>query len=110
MPKRGFALDDIGVMNGIDRNRGRICNGGQIGGTADAFQLTFFFEPVDDGEPVVVLNTVKASIEMVSEASGHTFHLLKVGDRVVVGDILGVVADNRAEFLEYKKHNLNNVV
>jgi len=67
-------------------------------------------EPVDDGEPVVVLNTVKASIEMVSEASGHTFHLLKVGDRVVVGDILGVVADNRAEFLEYKKHNLNNVV
>ncbi|OGR14674.1 MAG: hypothetical protein A2097_12570 [Desulfobacula sp. GWF2_41_7] len=67
-------------------------------------------EPVDDGEPVVVLNTVKASIEMVSEASGHTFHLLKVGDRVVVGDILGVVADNRAEFLEYKKHNLNNLV
>ncbi|SPF50503.1 hypothetical protein SBDP1_870015 [Syntrophobacter sp. SbD1] len=61
-------------------------------------------EFVADGDPVVVLDTRKAAVEMAAQASGLLFHLRSVNEKVKVGDILGVVADSVEEFEQYCKH------
>ncbi|MDR3566411.1 MAG: lipoyl domain-containing protein [Syntrophobacteraceae bacterium] len=57
--------------------------------------------PVADGETVLVLDTRKATVEMVSPASGLLFHLVEVDVRVNVGDTLAVVAKSVEEFRDY---------
>lgn len=59
-------------------------------------------EFVADGELVLVLDTRKAAVEMVSPASGLLFHLVDVDVKLKVGDTLAVVVDSEQEFLEYK--------
>jgi pyruvate/2-oxoglutarate dehydrogenase complex dihydrolipoamide acyltransferase (E2) component len=63
-------------------------------------------EPVEAGDPVVVIDTAKAAIELVTPASGLLFHLVEVDAKVKLRDILGVVADTVEEFQEYRKQSL----
>lgn len=60
-------------------------------------------ESVADGEAILILNTRKATVEMVAEASGLLFHLKEVSEQVNLGDTLGVVVDSVEEFQEYRK-------
>lgn len=66
-------------------------------------------ESVKAGDAVVVIDTAKAAIELVTPASGLLFHLLGVGEKVKLRDILGVVADTGEEFEEYRKQSLTAV-
>lgn len=59
-------------------------------------------EPVEEGQPLVVVETTKASLEIEAMASGILFILRKVGDRVNIGDTLGMIAKNRAEMEAFK--------
>ena len=58
---------------------------------------------VADGEAVVVLDTRKASIEIVSPASGRLFQLVDVDVKLNIGDTLAVVVDSAEEFREYER-------
>lgn len=60
-------------------------------------------EPVEKGEPVVIIETAKVTHEIEAQASGTVFKLKKVKDKVKIGDPLGVVADSREEFEAYKE-------
>ena len=60
-------------------------------------------EPVEKGEPVVIIETAKVTNEIEAQASGTVFKLKKVRDKVKIGDPLGVVADSPEEFEAYKE-------
>jgi hypothetical protein len=59
-------------------------------------------DPVEKGEPVVVIETAKVTYEVEAQASGIVFKLKKVGDKAKIGDSLGIVADSREEFEAYR--------
>jgi len=59
-------------------------------------------DPVEKGEPVVIIETAKVTHEIEAQASGLVFKLKKVKDKVKIGDPLGVVADSREEFEAYR--------
>jgi pyruvate/2-oxoglutarate dehydrogenase complex dihydrolipoamide acyltransferase (E2) component len=59
-------------------------------------------EAVVEGEAVLVLDTRKATVEMVSPASGLFFHLVELDVKVKVGDILALVAGSAEEYREYQ--------
>ncbi|MBI5585192.1 MAG: hypothetical protein HY892_15365 [Deltaproteobacteria bacterium] len=50
---------------------------------------------VEKGQPLVVIETSKASLEMDAEASGCIVILRQVGEKVQIGDTLGLIFDNR---------------
>lgn len=54
-------------------------------------------EPVDEDEPVVVLETEKVTVELPAPASGTITSLLKhKGDKASVGDVIGYIEPNGA--------------
>ena len=59
-------------------------------------------EPVEEGKPLVVVETTKTSLEIEAMASGILFILRKVGENVGIGDILGIIADSKAEMDEFR--------
>jgi pyruvate dehydrogenase E2 component (dihydrolipoyllysine-residue acetyltransferase) len=61
-------------------------------------------EPVEKDEVVVIIETAKVSQEIGTPVSGLVFNMCKVKDRVNIGDLLSVVADNVEEIEEYKKN------
>lgn len=83
VPKIGMAEDDISVTEWL-RSHG---------------------DRVEQGEPIVVIETAKASSEVEAPASGLLFHLRQPDDMVKVGDVLGVIADSPEEFEEFKAGN-----
>src|SRR5215475_654078 len=49
-------------------------------------------EPVDQDEPVVVLETEKVTVELPAPASGTVTSMLKQkGDKAAVGDVIGYI-------------------
>ena len=48
-------------------------------------------QAVRAGEPIATLETDKAAVEIAASANGALHHGRAVGDRVVVGDLLGSV-------------------
>lgn len=54
-------------------------------------------ETVKEGHPLVVVETTKATLEIEAMASGILFAFRKVGEKVSIGDTLGVIADSKAE-------------
>lgn len=54
-------------------------------------------EPVEDGQPLVVVETSKTSLEIECMASGFLFIFRKVGEKVSIGDTLGAIADSKEE-------------
>lgn len=65
-------------------------------------------EPVEEGRPLAVVETSKASLEIVAVATGTIFILRQVGDKVRIGDILGLIADGPAEIDAFKTQLLNH--
>ena len=59
-------------------------------------------EKTDKGEVVVTIETAKVTNEIEAPASGLLFTLRKVKEKVQIGNALGVIADSREEFEEYK--------
>jgi pyruvate dehydrogenase E2 component (dihydrolipoamide acetyltransferase) len=59
-------------------------------------------ESVSLGEPVVVIESAKVSVEIEAPAAGLVFRLSKVNQKLKTGDILGAIADSREEFETYK--------
>lgn len=59
-------------------------------------------EKVPVGEPVVVVESAKVSVEIESPAAGLVFKLIDVKGKVRSGDVLGVIADSRDEFETYE--------
>lgn len=59
-------------------------------------------ESVEKGEPVVTIETAKVTYEIEAPESGMVFALKRVKEKVKIGETLGVVADSREEFEEYK--------
>ncbi|MFZ1986706.1 MAG: lipoyl domain-containing protein [Desulfatitalea sp.] len=64
-------------------------------------------ELVEDGQPLVVVETTKASLEIEAMASGILFILRKVGDTVNIGDTLGMIANSKSEIAEFKTLLIN---
>jgi pyruvate dehydrogenase E2 component (dihydrolipoamide acetyltransferase) len=60
-------------------------------------------EPIEKGEPVVIIETAKVTYEIEAPVSGLVFTLRKVKDRVKIGETVGVLADSLEAFEEYKK-------
>ena len=54
-------------------------------------------EPVEEGQMLAVVETTKASLEIEAMASGTLFIFRKVGEKVKIGDTLGVIANNKDE-------------
>lgn len=59
-------------------------------------------KPVEEGQPLVVVETTKASLEIEAMASGILFVLRKVGEQVSIGDTLGVIAASKAEMEAFR--------
>jgi pyruvate/2-oxoglutarate dehydrogenase complex dihydrolipoamide acyltransferase (E2) component len=59
-------------------------------------------EAVEEGQPLVVVETTKASLEIEAAASGQIFILKKIGERVKIGDTLGMIAASQTEFEEFR--------
>lgn len=83
VPKVGMAEDDISVTEWLRSNG----------------------DEVKQGEPIVVIETAKASSEVEAPASGFLFHLRQPADMLKVGDVLGVIVDSPEEFEEFKVDN-----
>ncbi len=54
-------------------------------------------EAVEEGQPLVVVETSKATLEIEAMVSGILFILRNVGDSVKIGDTLGIIADAKGE-------------
>ena len=54
-------------------------------------------EQVEEGQPLAVVETTKASLEIQAMVSGIIFTLRKVGETVSIGDTLGMIANNKTE-------------
>lgn len=83
VPKIGMAEDDISVAEWFRSNG----------------------DEVKRGEPIVMIETAKASSEVEASASGLLFYLRQPDDMVKVGDLLGVIADSAEEFEKFKAGN-----
>jgi pyruvate/2-oxoglutarate dehydrogenase complex dihydrolipoamide acyltransferase (E2) component len=66
---------------------------------------------VEEGQPLVVVETTKTALEIDATASGIIFFLRKVGEKVNIGDTLGIIANSKSEIAEFKtllmKYQLN---
>jgi pyruvate/2-oxoglutarate dehydrogenase complex dihydrolipoamide acyltransferase (E2) component len=62
---------------------------------------------VDEGQPLVAVETTKASLEIEAMASGILFIFRKVGDTVNIGDTLGMIANSKADMAEFKSLLIN---
>jgi pyruvate/2-oxoglutarate dehydrogenase complex dihydrolipoamide acyltransferase (E2) component len=54
-------------------------------------------EPVEEGEVLAVVETTKASLEIEAMVSGTLFIFRKVGEKVKIGDTLGIIAGSKDE-------------
>lgn len=54
-------------------------------------------QAVEEGQPLVVVETSKATLEIEAVASGTLFILRSVGDTVKIGDTLGMIANTKEE-------------
>jgi pyruvate/2-oxoglutarate dehydrogenase complex dihydrolipoamide acyltransferase (E2) component len=59
-------------------------------------------DPIEEGQPLVVVETTKTSLEIEAMASGLVFILRKIGEKVKIGDILGLIALNKTEIEDFK--------
>lgn len=64
-------------------------------------------EVVEEGRPLVVVETTKTSLEIETAASGILFILRKVGEKVKIGDTLGIIAESQAEVEDFKNRLQN---
>jgi pyruvate/2-oxoglutarate dehydrogenase complex dihydrolipoamide acyltransferase (E2) component len=53
-------------------------------------------------QPLLVVETSKASLEIVAPASGLVFILHPAGQNVKIGDTVGMIAESKAELAEFK--------
>ncbi len=58
---------------------------------------------IEKGEPAVVVETSKASLELESPASGFLLWLKKVDEKAAIDETIGMVADSQEEFESVKK-------
>jgi pyruvate dehydrogenase E2 component (dihydrolipoamide acetyltransferase) len=54
-------------------------------------------ERVEEGEVLAVVETTKASLEIEAMVSGTLFIFRKVGEKVKIGDTLGIIAGSKDE-------------
>ncbi len=59
-------------------------------------------EVVEQGQPLVVVETTKTSLEIEAPASGTIFYLRPIGAQVTIGDALGIIAGSRAEIAQFQ--------
>jgi pyruvate/2-oxoglutarate dehydrogenase complex dihydrolipoamide acyltransferase (E2) component len=64
-------------------------------------------ETVEQGQPLVVVETSKATLEIEAIASGILFILRNVGDNVKIGDALGMIASSRDEIGAFHRQLMN---
>lgn len=62
---------------------------------------------VEEGQPLVVVETTKAALEIDAAVSGIIFFLRQVGDTVKIGDTLGMIANSKSEIAEFKTLLMN---
>ncbi len=62
---------------------------------------------VEEGQPLAVVETTKASLEIDAAASGIIFFLRQVGDNVNIGDTLGMIANSKSEIVQFKTLLMN---
>lgn len=60
-------------------------------------------DAVKEGQTLVVIETTKASLEVEAPASGLVFRIRKIGDRVKIGDPVGIIAASKEEMEEFKQ-------
>jgi pyruvate/2-oxoglutarate dehydrogenase complex dihydrolipoamide acyltransferase (E2) component len=62
---------------------------------------------VEADQPLVVVETSKASLEIDAPASGIIFFLRQAGENVDIGDTLGMIANSKSEIAEFKTLMIN---
>jgi pyruvate/2-oxoglutarate dehydrogenase complex dihydrolipoamide acyltransferase (E2) component len=80
MPQLGMAQENITVVKWL-----------KLDGTA-----------VSEGEPVVVVESAKVSIEIEAPASGLVFKIIEANEKVKSGDPIGAIAESKDAFETYK--------
>lgn len=60
-------------------------------------------DAVEEGQTLVVIETTKASLEVEAPSSGLVFRIRRIGDRVKIGDPLGIIAGSKEEMEEFKQ-------
>ncbi len=68
-------------------------------------------ESIEEGQPLVVVETTKTALEIAATATGIIFFLRQIGEKVNIGDTLGMIANSKSEIAEFKtllmKYQLN---
>jgi pyruvate/2-oxoglutarate dehydrogenase complex dihydrolipoamide acyltransferase (E2) component len=64
-------------------------------------------EAVEEGQPLLVVETSKATLEIEAVASGMLFILRNVGDTVKIGDTLGMIANTKEEIEAFNMQLIN---
>jgi pyruvate/2-oxoglutarate dehydrogenase complex dihydrolipoamide acyltransferase (E2) component len=62
---------------------------------------------VEEGQPLAVVETTKAALEIDATAAGIVFFLRQVGDQVNIGDTLGMIANSKSEIEKFKTLLMN---
>jgi pyruvate/2-oxoglutarate dehydrogenase complex dihydrolipoamide acyltransferase (E2) component len=62
---------------------------------------------VEEGQPLVVVETSKATLEIEAYASGILFIFRNVGDTVKIGDTLGMIANSKDEVESFHMRLMN---
>lgn len=57
---------------------------------------------VEESQPLVVVETTKSSLEIQAPASGNIYYLRQVGDKVTIGDTLGIIAEGKVEIAQFQ--------
>ena len=60
-------------------------------------------DAVEEGQTIVLIESTKASLELEAPVSGLVFRIRKLGDRVKIGDPLGIIAASKEEMEEFKE-------
>ena len=56
---------------------------------------------VEEGQPLAVVETSKAALEIDAKATGLLFILRNEREKVKIGDTLGIIADSKVELHEF---------
>lgn len=59
-------------------------------------------ETVEEGQTLLIVETTKTSLEIEAIASGMLFILRKTGEKVNIGDTVGVIAKNTESFKAFR--------
>lgn len=60
-------------------------------------------DQITKGDAILLLETIKASVELEAEVSGYLHILVPAGESRIVGKVIGFIAETKEELAELQK-------